>query len=227
MIETDEQRRWWFATHPEYSWNRRGDRRPGKGRSPADSNKSPSRPMLAGPLITPDTPLNVQRPGAVGGMYPGPSYRPPHLGGGGRPPAPAPPPPATFSKPPGAGGPSPGEWVDVARSRIGIQHQSKMSGHPIQQKDGKLYIKEYKLNGVYFDDYAGGKLYEYKGSYGKLINKLRYFYDWVRGAKKIPDQAKKQAGAAQGTPVIWRVGKDQVKAFKKAVGNVPGVEIVP
>jgi len=24
MIETDEQRRWWFATHPEYSWSRKG-----------------------------------------------------------------------------------------------------------------------------------------------------------------------------------------------------------
>ena len=27
MIETDEQRRWWFATHPEYSWSRRGIQR--------------------------------------------------------------------------------------------------------------------------------------------------------------------------------------------------------
>jgi hypothetical protein len=24
MIETEEQRRWWFATHPQYSWSRRG-----------------------------------------------------------------------------------------------------------------------------------------------------------------------------------------------------------
>jgi hypothetical protein len=24
MIETDEQRRWWFATHPEYSWSNKG-----------------------------------------------------------------------------------------------------------------------------------------------------------------------------------------------------------
>jgi hypothetical protein len=30
MIQTDEQRRWWFATHPEYGWSRKGgrDRRP-------------------------------------------------------------------------------------------------------------------------------------------------------------------------------------------------------
>ncbi|MGO9566226.1 MAG: hypothetical protein ACLP5H_01665 [Desulfomonilaceae bacterium] len=26
MIETEDQRRWWFATHPEYSWSRRGFR---------------------------------------------------------------------------------------------------------------------------------------------------------------------------------------------------------
>jgi hypothetical protein len=24
MIETDEQRRWWFATHPEFSSSRKG-----------------------------------------------------------------------------------------------------------------------------------------------------------------------------------------------------------
>jgi hypothetical protein len=29
MIETEEQRRWWFATHPEYSWSRRGIRKEG------------------------------------------------------------------------------------------------------------------------------------------------------------------------------------------------------
>ena len=26
MIETEEQRRWWFATHPQYSSSRRGIR---------------------------------------------------------------------------------------------------------------------------------------------------------------------------------------------------------
>ncbi len=28
MIETEEQRRWWFATHPEYRWSRRGTKIP-------------------------------------------------------------------------------------------------------------------------------------------------------------------------------------------------------
>ena len=35
MIETEEQRRWWFATHPEYSWSRRGIRG-GSGRENDD-----------------------------------------------------------------------------------------------------------------------------------------------------------------------------------------------
>ncbi len=26
MIETENQRRWWFATHPEYSWSRKETR---------------------------------------------------------------------------------------------------------------------------------------------------------------------------------------------------------
>lgn len=36
MIETEEQRRWWFATHPEYSWSNRGIR----GRSAKEKNQN-------------------------------------------------------------------------------------------------------------------------------------------------------------------------------------------
>jgi hypothetical protein len=42
MIMTEEQRRWWFATHPEYSWNRTRARllgkRPGDANLPGSSN---------------------------------------------------------------------------------------------------------------------------------------------------------------------------------------------
>jgi hypothetical protein len=38
MIETEEQRRWWFATHPEYSWSRRGIRKEG-GVDPEEVDK--------------------------------------------------------------------------------------------------------------------------------------------------------------------------------------------
>jgi len=36
MIETDEQRRWWFATHPEYSWSRKGIKSRGHGNGEAE-----------------------------------------------------------------------------------------------------------------------------------------------------------------------------------------------
>ena len=39
MIETDEQRRWWFATHPEYSWSRTGAKNRGKPKEQKDPNK--------------------------------------------------------------------------------------------------------------------------------------------------------------------------------------------
>jgi hypothetical protein len=38
MIETEDQRRWWFATHPEYSWSRRGIRKEG-GVDPEEVDK--------------------------------------------------------------------------------------------------------------------------------------------------------------------------------------------
>ncbi len=40
MIETEEQRRWWFATHPEYSWSRRGIRG-GPGREESGERVDP------------------------------------------------------------------------------------------------------------------------------------------------------------------------------------------
>jgi hypothetical protein len=39
MIETEEQRRWWFATHPDYSWSRRGIR--GSERAKNDNKVDP------------------------------------------------------------------------------------------------------------------------------------------------------------------------------------------
>jgi hypothetical protein len=122
----------------------------------------------------------------------------------------------------------PGKWVDVARGPNGLEHQSKMSGRPITKIDGKLYIKEYELNGVKFDDYKDGMLYEYKGPQGNLINKKTgEFYDCILSGWGFRDDALRQVRAAQGIPVVWRVGADQVDAFKKAVGRVPGMIIVP
>ena len=130
-----------------------------------------------------------------------------------------------------AGGP--GEWVEVARSRIGLEHQSKMSGQPIIERDGKYYIKEYRVPSpskpqpVDFDDFRNGIYYEYKGPQGNLLNKDKLFDGWYTGAKRDLNQAKAQVEAARGAPVIWRVGADQMKAFEKVLGNIPGMIIVP
>lgn len=70
-----------------------------------------------------------------------------------------------------------------------------------------------------------GKLYEYKGPQGNLIKKkTNEFYGLI---DTLPSDALRQTEAAQGIPVIWRVGADQVNAFRKAVGNVKGVTIIP
>jgi hypothetical protein len=120
----------------------------------------------------------------------------------------------------------PGKWVEVQRA-LGIEHQSKMSGKPIIERDGKRFIEEYEVNGVKFDNYKNGELYDYKGPQGRLINKNGVFYDVIEKSMGLRDDALRQANAAQGIPVIWKVGENQVKAFRKAVGNVPGVIIVP
>lgn len=39
MIETEEQRRWWFATHPEYSWSRRGIQGPSGNEGRSENEK--------------------------------------------------------------------------------------------------------------------------------------------------------------------------------------------
>lgn len=118
-----------------------------------------------------------------------------------------------------------GKWVEVGRAWQGLEHQSKMSGQPIRERGGKYFINEYELNGVKFDDYKNGKLYEYKGPQGNLVNrKTDEFCECITG---LHDDAIRQAKAARGIPVIWRVEDNQVKAFERAVGKVPGVIIIP
>lgn len=125
------------------------------------------------------------------------------------------------------GSKGPGTWVEVARGRHGLEHQSNMSGQPIREASGKLYIKEYEVNGVKFDDYKNGKLYEYKGRHGHLFDKDNDLRSWVKDPGALREQALRQVRAAKGVHVVWRVGAGQVAAFTKAVGRVRGITIVP
>ena len=121
----------------------------------------------------------------------------------------------------------PGKWVEVPRGLQGLKHQSRMSGQPIIKRDGKLYIKEYELNGVKFDDYKNGILYETKHRYTNFIKDGKEFRWWFDGADEARIQARNQLEAAKGIPVIWRVGADQVEAFGNALKNFPKINVKP
>jgi len=253
MEMTENQRRWWFATHPEFSSNRAGQRskrfsdHESSAEALADWLERHSLGNPAGPRdsyyqyedvldrmdayhrqaieqdkkgIEPDphtfldiapvvrslaAPIQALR-GALRRLAENAVV-------------------SAVKKGTKAGGP--GQWVEVPRSPLGLEHQSKMSGQPITERGGKYYIKEYELHGVKFDDYKDGKLYEYKGRQGNLLTRDNVFHDWARARQEAQDQARRQAEAAQGIPLIWRVGADQVEAFKKALGNIPGILVVP
>jgi len=59
MIETEEQRRWWFATHPEYSSSHRGT----KGRSKKEENEDKADPREVDKYV--DNALKYETDGTV------------------------------------------------------------------------------------------------------------------------------------------------------------------
>jgi len=255
VIATDDQRRWWFATHPEYSWSRKGkgteeyEHNPQEAAHVSDpdesvpdmlerratehlSKKAFIRELMKGGHSRESaerkwaawqlnesiargvaTAMTVQSAIMGARAIIAGTYRwLLSLGEVG----------AIMR----TGGP--GKWVEVARARQGLAHQSKMSGQPIVERGGKLYIREYEVNGVKFDDYRKGVLYEYRAPQGNLLkNREKEFRHWCEAGPGAQKEAIRQAKFAEGIPVVWRVGADQVHGFKQAVGNVPGIEIIP
>ena len=153
LIETEKQRRWWFATHPEFSSSRtghRGDLLDRMGRLPRENPakeafiremakagwsraKAEERWNVYG--LNENIAQGVARAMAVHGaggaaiaILRGTYRWAVGLGVAG-----------SIGK---SGGP--GKWVEVPRGLQGLEHQSKMSGQPIIERDGKFYIKEYE-----------------------------------------------------------------------------------
>jgi hypothetical protein len=237
MIRTEQQRRWWFATHPEFSWGRSGVRTGGQEWQssfghPSDKNESKIDSIAhelellqqaterdeMGLEADPHTALDlmpyrrfVTSPfEALKDLFRS-SLRD-----------------AVLSAAKRGESKGPGDWVEVGRrGGPSLEHQSRMSGQPVRENGGKYRINEYDVNGTKFDDYKDGKLYEYKGYHGHLFNKNDEFHSWVDKPSEFRDEALRQVKAAQGIPVVWRVGREQVEAFRKAVGRIPGLSIEP
>jgi hypothetical protein len=117
---------------------------------------------------------------------------------------------------------APGKWVEMARPRHGLEHQSTMSGQPIREEAGKYLIKEYEVNGVKFDGYANGKLYEYKGRYSHLFDKDNQIRSWVRDPYQWQKQASDQVKAARVFRLSGRSEQTRWKRFERP--SVPCVE---
>jgi Restriction endonuclease fold toxin 5 len=237
LIETEKQRRWWFATHPEFSSRRTGQRGEGPDRFGRLPRENPAKEAFIREMakagwsrakaeerwnvyrLNENTAQGVATAMAVHGV--GGAARAILTG--------------TYRWAVGLGvagsiGKSggPGKWVEVPRrGGPSLEHQSKMAGKPIIERDGKFYIEEFELNGVKFDDYKSGILYEYKHRYTNFIKDGKEFRRWFDGADEARDEALRQVGAAKGMPVIWRVGSDQVKAFRRAIGRIRGVTVKP
>jgi hypothetical protein len=230
LIETEQQRRWWFATHPEFSSRRTGQW--GERFSPQNPSKEAFIREMAkagwsrakaeerwnvyglNRNITQGVATAMGVHGAFGAaraVLTGGYRWAVGLGEAG-----------AIGKAAG-----PGKWVEVPRGPYGLAHQSKMSGKPIIVRDGKYYIEEYKIGDVHYDDYRKGILYEYKGYHRHLFDKNDEMKYWVTEPDQFRVEALRQMKAANGIPVIWRVGADQVNFFRNAIGNVPGVTVKP
>ena len=251
-MDSDRQRRWWFATHPEYSWSSRA--KEPRGSSPG--SQQPSGHPAANPNSYDkyeDTLDSIEdyvrelheqiRKGDAMGLEADPHTALDLI------------PVGRFLMAPGQGvkgllrslarggivsavkkGTSggPGKWVwKGRRGGPSLEHQSRMSGQPIRYEDGTYRIKEYEVRvesrrePVYFDDFKDGIYYEYKGKHGFMFDSNNNLHPWVEDPGQFRREAIRQAEAAKAIPVIWRVGPHQVEAFRKAVGRVRGVRIVP
>jgi hypothetical protein len=236
LIETEKQRRWWFATHPDFSSSRTGQRGEVLDRMGRFPRENPAKEAFIREMAKAGwsrakaeerwnvyglnegiaqgvaTALAVHGLGGAANAILRGTYRwAVGLGQAG-----------AIGK---SGGP--GKWVEVPRGWHGLEHQSKMSEKPIIERDGKYYIEEYELNGVKFDDYKNGILYEYKHRYTNFIKDGKEFRWWFDGADEARIQARNQLEAAKGIPVIWRVGADQVEAFGNALKNFPKIDVKP
>ncbi|MCZ2129249.1 MAG: hypothetical protein LC109_03180 [Bacteroidia bacterium] len=114
-----------------------------------------------------------------------------------------------------------GEWVEVARTEKGIAYQSYLSGQ--KYHNGK--IREFKYNGVDFDGYSNGILFDAKDGYGSWFTASGKMEGWAissGAADKMVLEANRQITAAGGNKLQWifsdRTAGENMRNFLKEAG---------
>ncbi|WNG59599.1 hypothetical protein F0U59_36450 [Archangium gephyra] len=119
----------------------------------------------------------------------------------------------------------PGQWgpVKESMSRRAARYQEQVSGRPVSES--------YTVRNVRFDGYKDGVLLEAKrpGYANKFTDKLAPKRWFVRNARKMVEQAQRQLGAANGTPIHWHVAEANVAEAIRLLfkhGGVNGIEVI-
>jgi hypothetical protein len=131
--------------------------------------------------------------------------------------------------PPNSGGP--GEWVKANEGmpEQSRRYQAQVTGAP----EGYVYRVKLGDKDVKFDGFDKGILLETKATgYAQWINKKMEFLQIFEGREQLLDQAKRQIGAANGTPVRWIVAEEKLagalrKLFKAEHLDIEVVHIPP
>ena len=114
-----------------------------------------------------------------------------------------------------------GSWREIKRSLSGLEYQSYLSGKPIVNGNK---IKEFNYNGVNFDGYSNGILFDAKDGYSSWF-KSGKMKDWAinsGAAEKFVKEANSQIKAADGNKLQWIFSDKNVvepmKNFLKGMG---------
>ena len=93
-----------------------------------------------------------------------------------------------------------GSWTKVKRNGNGMDYQTLVTGRNYDKATGEA--EEFVHNGVHFDGYSGGILYEAKDKYKQFINKQTGDF-WFDGTNALISEANRQISAAGGNHLRW------------------------
>ncbi len=119
----------------------------------------------------------------------------------------------------------PGQFTRVVESMSdrAARYQSRITG--------RLPDVGYVANGVKFDgfDDVAGVLLDAKGpGYASFVRNGR-FQPWYRGGDELVDQARRQVGAANGSPIRWHVAEQEAADAMRSLlqrNGIQGINVV-